>query len=114
MWPGNDPIRRHLREWPPNSSQPCDFAVPKAQTMQSIWQSLAWKEWHEHKWKLSAILVVIWGMAAFMAIMNNRERYGIAESFLVGLFLGGIPMAMFVGLGIAAGERSRGTLPFLQ
>lgn len=82
--------------------------------MRSIWQSLAWKEWHEHKWKLSAILAVIWGMTAFVAFLSMRQRYWIAESFLVSLFLGGIPMAMFVGLGIAAGERSRGTLPFLQ
>ena len=82
--------------------------------MRSIWQSLAWKEWHEHKWKLSAILAVFWGMTVFVAVLNFRQRNGIAEGLLVSLFLGGIPMAMFVGLGIAAGERARRTLPFLQ
>src|SRR5258705_482510 len=63
---------------------------------------------------LQSATISRFSMSEVTAIMNNRERYGIAEGFLVGLFLGGIPMAMFVGLGIAAGERSRGTLPFLQ
>ncbi len=31
-----------------------------------------------------------------------------------GLFLCAVPLAVFVGLGVAAGERSRRTLPFLQ
>src|SRR6476659_509745 len=82
--------------------------------MQSIWQSLAWKEWHEHKWKLVSILAVMLGLMAFVAVMSHRERHALVESFYVSMMLGGIPLAIFIGLGIAAGEQSRGTLRFLQ
>ena len=27
--------------------------------MRTIWQSLAWKEWHEHKWKLAAVSAIL-------------------------------------------------------
>jgi hypothetical protein len=83
--------------------------------MRSIWHSLAWKEWHEHKWKLAAVLAVMWSIMAFVAfVIGREERHAIAESFQVCMLLGGIPLAVFIGLGIAAGERSRGTLDFVQ
>jgi predicted secreted protein len=83
--------------------------------MRSIWQSLAWKEWNEHKWKLVSILVVVWClMGCIVFIGGLSERRVLAESFHVSVILAGIPMAVFVGLSIAAGEQSRGTLPFLQ
>src|SRR5436190_11213377 len=83
--------------------------------MRTIWHSLAWKEWNEHKWKLVSILAVMWClMACVVVIAGLSERHVVAESFQVSVILGGIPMAVFVGLSIAAGEQSRGTLPFLQ
>lgn len=83
--------------------------------MRSIWHSLAWKEWNEHKWKLVSILAVMWClMICVVVIAGLSQRRVVAESFQTSVILGGIPMAVFVGLGIAAGEQSRGTLPFLQ
>lgn len=83
--------------------------------MRSIWHSLAWKEWNEHKWKLVSILAVVWClMVCVVFIAGLGERRVVAESFHVSVILGGIPMAVFVGLSIAAGEQSRGTLSFLQ
>ena len=79
--------------------------------MRTIWQSLAWKEWHEHKWKLVSITAILWATAA----MSLRET---DAALLVGLrtalFLCAVPLSVFIGLGVAAGERSRRTLPFLQ
>jgi hypothetical protein len=79
--------------------------------MRTIWQSLAWKEWHEHKWKLVSILVIMWGVA--LLPLSEMER-GTLMGVRVVLVIGIIPLAIFVGLGTAAGERSRGTLQFLQ
>ena len=79
--------------------------------MRTIWQSLAWKEWHEHKWKIVSITAILWATAA----MSLRETdAALLVGLRAGLFLCAMPLAVFVGLGIAAGERSRRTLPFLQ
>jgi hypothetical protein len=82
--------------------------------MRSIWQSLAWKEWHEHRWKLVSVLAVIWSLTVVVFLLGKRDPHVLAESYYVAVVLGGIPMAIFIGLSAAAGERSRGTLPFLQ
>jgi ABC-type transport system involved in multi-copper enzyme maturation permease subunit len=83
--------------------------------MRSIWHSLAWKEWHEHKWKLAAVLAVMWSlMAVVVLVAIHGQRNVVAESFQVAVLMDGIPLAMFVGLGIASGEQSRGTLAFIQ
>jgi hypothetical protein len=79
-----------------------------------MWQSLAWKEWHEHKWKMAAILTVLLGLMAFVAFVSGSERNVLEESYYFGVFVGSIPLAVFVGLGIAAGEHSRGTMRYLQ
>src|SRR4051812_37935685 len=93
----------------------CDVDVREVVIMRSIWQSLAWKEWNEHKWKLVSILGVMWCLMACVVFIGGlSERRVVAESFHVSVILGGIPMAVFVGVSIAAGEQSRGTLPFLQ
>jgi hypothetical protein len=79
--------------------------------MRTIWQSLAWKEWHEHKWKLVSITAILWATAA----MSLRETdIALLVGLRTGLFLCAVPLAVFVGLGVAAGERSRRTLPYLQ
>lgn len=79
--------------------------------MRTIWQSLAWKEWHEHKWKLVSITAVLWSIAALFLLDPDRGTIGVLH---VGLAMAIIPMAVFVGLGTAASERSRGTLAFLH
>jgi hypothetical protein len=79
--------------------------------MRTIWRSLAWKEWHEHKWKLLSIVAILWGVMAYPLFKLDQ---GTLAGIYVGLVMGIIPLAVFVGLGTAASERSRGTLRFLQ
>jgi ABC-type transport system involved in multi-copper enzyme maturation permease subunit len=79
--------------------------------MNSIWHSLIWKEWHEHKWKLVSIVAVFWGTSAIPLIAFDRDMFAGAAALL---FICAIPMAIFVGLGVASSERSRGTLAFAQ
>jgi ABC-type transport system involved in multi-copper enzyme maturation permease subunit len=79
--------------------------------MNSIWHSLVWKEWHEHKWKLVSIVAVFWGTSAIPLIWFDRDMFAGAAALL---FICSVPMAIFVGLGVASNERSRGTLAFTQ
>ena len=78
--------------------------------MTAIWNSLVWKEWHEHKWKLAAIVTILWAPTVALAYFID----GDPELLLIGMLFSLVPLSIFVGLGTAAGERSRGTLPFLQ
>jgi ABC-type transport system involved in multi-copper enzyme maturation permease subunit len=80
--------------------------------MENIWLSLAWKEWQEHKWKIASTVAVLLGLVV-CTLLTGLTR-SVAESMQIAMYLGGIPLAIFVGLGIAAGEQSRGTLDFLQ
>jgi ABC-type transport system involved in multi-copper enzyme maturation permease subunit len=82
--------------------------------MRSIWQSLAWKEWHEHKWKLVAILAVPWGATSLLMIADSDELGHVWAVAQISMYLCIFPFAVFIGVGAAAGERSRRTLPFLQ
>jgi hypothetical protein len=79
--------------------------------MRNILHSLAWKEWHEHKWKLASIVVILWATAALALYYGERDGFGMA-TVMVCFCL--VPLAVFVGLGSAANERSRGTMAFLQ
>ncbi len=80
--------------------------------MRNTWQSLAWKEWHEHKWKFAALFAMLFGVTSLSIVLETgRDRFGLAFGMLL---LCGIPMSVFIGLGTAANERSRRTLPFLQ
>jgi hypothetical protein len=80
--------------------------------MENIWLSLAWKEWQEHKWKIASTVAVLLGLVVCTLLTGLTKS--VAESMQIAMYLGGIPLAIFVGLGIAAGEQSRGTLDFLQ
>ncbi|MCI0492857.1 MAG: hypothetical protein L0Z07_07965 [Planctomycetes bacterium] len=85
--------------------------------MHSIWHSLAWKEWHEHKWKLASLAAVLCSIAAMVMWTCDRgtlsgSQFVLAMNFLLAMVI--VPLAVFVGLGTATSERSRGTLPFLQ
>ena len=47
--------------------------------MNTIWYSLAWKEWHEHKWKLAAIVATLWGVAlSVLTFYDYHEIYQLA------------------------------------
>jgi len=79
--------------------------------MRTIWHSLAWKEWHEHKWKFASLTVILWGATSIAVLSNEIDNFGLSFGMLL---LCVIPLAVFVGLGTAANERSRGTMRFLQ
>ena len=79
--------------------------------MRNIWHSLAWKEWHEHIWKLVSIVSILW--CTVIVSLSQRE----ADAFVLTICLLAfclIPLAMFLGLGTASNERSRGTFAFTQ
>jgi hypothetical protein len=80
--------------------------------MRTIFQSLAWKEWHEHKWKLASLTAILWGITAL--VIFNSEHRDVLEGVLGMLVPCVAPLSIFLGLGVAASERSRGTLQFLQ
>jgi len=78
--------------------------------MRTIWQSLAWKEWHEHKWKLAAILAIV--IACVAMVLKNTES-SLFSNIQVAILLPIIPLSVLVATSTATSERSRGTLPFL-
>ncbi|NOY42321.1 MAG: hypothetical protein GXP26_10860 [Planctomycetes bacterium] len=81
------------------------------QPMRSVWHSLLWKEWHEHKWKLAALTAVSVGaLIAFDLVAPDSllsALIGIPTAFCI---LAGT----FLGMSTAGGESGRKTLPFLQ
>jgi ABC-type transport system involved in multi-copper enzyme maturation permease subunit len=79
--------------------------------MRTILHSLAWKEWHEHKWKFVSILAILWTTAALALFYGENDAFALAACIVAFCI---IPLSVFVGLGTAASECSRGTLPFLQ
>ena len=82
--------------------------------MHTTWQSLAWKEWHEHKWKLVSDHGHPLGRdypRALRELECASDRLPAAMALVTFCTL---PLAVFVGLGEAASEASRQTLPFLQ
>ena len=68
--------------------------------MRTIWHSLAWKEWHEHKWKLVAITAVLWGVGALIWVAGRSAMRSRGSCVLVTMCM--VPLAVFVGLGAAA------------
>ena len=82
--------------------------------MRSVWQSLAWKEWHEHKWKLAALTGVLCGATSVALLSLLREDFDSLDGFIPMLVMGMIPLTLFIGMGEAAGENANRTMPFLQ
>jgi ABC-type transport system involved in multi-copper enzyme maturation permease subunit len=81
--------------------------------MRTIWYSLVWKEWHEHKWKLASIMAILCALSAYILFAGRGEVDVLHLVYSIGTCCL-LPLAIFVGLGDAAGERSRDTLSFLQ
>ena len=76
----------------------------KQKTMRTVWQSLLWKEWHEHKWKLAGFLL----LAVLLMLMFSwmPHRGGIAAMpMMVGLvlFFHSILAGLFQGMHTAGG-----------
>jgi ABC-type transport system involved in multi-copper enzyme maturation permease subunit len=81
--------------------------------MNSVWRSLLWKEWREHRWIL-ALIIAGCGATGLLFVALSREWYGFVAGGAIVLGFGVPGTAMFVGAGIAARERSQRTLGFMQ
>ena len=79
--------------------------------MNSVWRSLLWKEWREHRGKLVA-LATIFVITPLLASLRRPDNFFSAVTLSAYFF---IPLAsMFLAMNIAAGEQARGTIRFLQ
>ncbi len=79
--------------------------------MRTIWHSLLWKEWHEHKWKLAALVAILIAVPLACFIAEPYEFYSGISGVLVPY---GLLAGIFIAMSIAAGENARRTMPFLQ
>ena len=73
-------------------------------------KALFWKEWCEHRWKLAYGCVILMGFA----LIGLRSR--LVQDDIIVIFASGggsILMALFVGMGLVAAERSDGSLGML-
>ncbi len=81
------------------------------QPIRSIWLSLFWKEWHEHKWKLVSLTALctlglcLFGLSGPHSLQQGVHAIAHFYAMLAGIFL---------GMSTAGRESSRNTLPFLQ
>jgi hypothetical protein len=78
--------------------------------MRTIWRSLLWREWHEHKWKLAALAAIMFSLQLFVIVADP----GLATPQIGLWVLCGAPGAFFLGLHAASGERSGRTLEFVR
>jgi ABC-type transport system involved in multi-copper enzyme maturation permease subunit len=78
--------------------------------MRTLWHSLIWKEWHEHKWIVSALLVLECGALVPARYQQAPDYF---SSFFITLMIIAVPAAVFVGMRTASSERPQQTLPFL-
>ncbi len=81
--------------------------------MRSLWHSLLWKEWHEHKWKLVGWLLLV-GVFSLLSYSTGGEGHNLPIAVSVILFLFSFVAAIFTGMYTAGGENGRGTMSFLQ
>lgn len=75
----------------------------------SIWQTLFWKELHEHKWKLLSLVVIVTSVLIAQLMADDLEA-GLV------LVTNGFVLAapIFVGMGVGAGEQSNGAISFVR
>ncbi len=83
----------------------------KLKPMRSAWWSLLWKEWHEHKWHMVGLSVVL--VVLPLVFMGNDPQTLLVTTSM-SLLCYGLLAGLFTGMGTAAGENSRGTMRFLQ
>lgn len=84
--------------------------------MRSVWRSLLWKEWHEHKWKLAALTVLVFCGPATIVTFSDADSQSFTDFGVIsGLIIPyGILAGLFIGMGTAANENHRSTMSFLQ
>ena len=79
--------------------------------MRTIWHSLLWKEWHEHKWKLVALMCMIL-MIPLIVYGGDTDRLLVAFSTSAVFY--SVFAALLVGMSTGGGENGRGTMQFMQ
>jgi len=80
--------------------------------MRTIWHSLLWKEWHEHKWKLAALMAIL--VTAQFVFGYSDLDLSMLRGMLPTLLFYCVLAGTFLGMSTAGGESGRKTLPFLQ
>lgn len=79
--------------------------------MNNLWLHLAWKEWHEHKWKLASLIAIPLTISLFFVLV---EPSGAIDAFFCA-WIGYVPLAaLFMAMTVASGERSAGTMDFVR
>jgi len=79
--------------------------------MRTVWHSLLWKEWHEHKWKLAALTAIcvvtlcLFGLDSPKMLLVGMFAIPTCYALLAGTFL---------GMSTAGRESGQNTLSFLQ
>ncbi|MBA3484507.1 MAG: hypothetical protein H0T51_22110 [Pirellulales bacterium] len=78
--------------------------------MNSVWQSLLWKEWREHRLILAILAALFIVIPPIFSLRTPTNFFSILSFTLFA-----VPMvSMFIAMNIAAGEQSAGTIRFLQ
>jgi hypothetical protein len=79
--------------------------------MNSVWISLLWKEWREHRWILAILTALLVAIAAFYGLRRPDSVLSVLTTALVLV----VPLAAaLIAAGIAAREQAAGTMGFLQ
>jgi len=82
--------------------------------MRTVWHSLLWKEWHEHKWKLAALTALVYSVLFLIWYWfgeNHADTLYLVTASLTGY---SFAATFFIAMAVAGGESSRKTMPFLQ
>jgi hypothetical protein len=83
--------------------------------MRTVWHSLLWKEWREHRWKLVVLSMALLGILLLIMAGQARGRLIYVPELSFGvLYFYGLLVGMFMGMDLAAKENGVGTAAFLQ
>ncbi|TWT47141.1 hypothetical protein KOR42_41390 [Thalassoglobus neptunius] len=75
----------------------------------SIWSTLLWKEWNEHKWKLLSLTVI----AIAVCIGGLVDGVSEVEFAVIATYYGYVLFApIYIVMGVTAGEWAGGTIEF--
>ncbi len=83
--------------------------------MRTVWHSLLWKEWCEHRWKLVVLSMALLGILLLIMSWQAKGSLRYVPEFVFGmLYFYGLLVGMFLGMALAAEENGVGTAAFLQ
>lgn len=87
-------------------------ASPRAKKPGGVWAALFWKEWCEHRWKMLAMSVV--GLSILLPLWWSMKEIEANGTSLCYLMIIAPLTALFLGMGMAAGEQASGTMEFAR